>query len=135
MSINEYEGILTSLEEIHKKLDKLLASGSNWSTKEHMIEDLKNAEKIVTMSDEEFRKKEITMKEEVECDKDLSGVVLLKETPKAFLAFKENMQVWVAKSHLVGDYIVGNGCDLKVKEGSKWILDKLEWKPFTVVKG
>lgn len=122
--MSEYEGILDSLEEVHKKLDRFLSS------REFVF-------KNKTIDQEELLEepKETIMTEEVECDKDLSGVVLLKETPLAFLAFKKNMQVWVAKSHLEGEYVVGNTYDLKVKEKSKWVLGKLDWKPFTVVKG
>lgn len=134
--LDKITSILDTIEEMNGKLDRLLASGGEKEDTTELQTDPeweKVRQEYHTKLPEPEPKKENTETEGESMD--LTSVVLLKETPKAFLAFKKNMQIWVAKSHLEGGYDVGNTYDLKVKEKSKWILDKLDWKPFTVVKG
>lgn len=80
--------------------------------------------------------KEITNAVKEEISMDLVGVLIMKETEKAFLIVKHGFQAWIAKSHLEdpSGYDLGNTYDLTVKDKSKWVLNKLEWKPFDVVK-
>ena len=150
MSLLEMVGsILSELEEVQKKLDRLLASGSEKdlvSLKENiLVPDLHRGPPNSKLPETIYHspgfddykqepKKENTTTEAVE--QDLAGVLLIKETEKAFLIVKHGFQVWMAKSHLESSegFDLGNTYDLKVKDKSKWILKKLEWKPFAVVK-
>ena len=140
MSVLELLGnVLTELEKVQAKLDRLLVQGSDWSTKEHMEVDLKNAKKIVTMSDEVFRK-DIATKEEV--DMDFSQVTVMNQSEKALLVVKNGYQQWLArqfiKNPLELGYQNGNMYDIKLKEESNsgkpisWVTKK--WKPFEVFK-
>ena len=143
--MSEYEGILESLEDIHKKLDRLLVKGSvkGFKVVEHEREVVRNSpgfkpyerpKEEETVTDIMVDAINTATKEEV--SQDLAQVLLFNETPKAFLAVKHGFQVWVAKSHLesADGYDLGNTYDLKVKEKSKWVLKKLNWKPFEVFK-
>ena len=124
--------ILEALENNKEKLDRLLAKGSDWSTKEHMEVDLKNAERIVTTSDEEFRKEE-------EVIMDLKGVQCIATTEKAILVTKKGYQKWIPISQISentktieeGDFLE----DIELTENAKkWIPDK-PWDKYKVVKG
>ena len=130
MSLLELVGsILTELEKVHEKLDRLLAKGSTKGFKIVEKEQYHDMEELDKLSEPESNTTE-------EVSQDLAQVLIIKETDKAFLAVKHGFQVWVAKSHLqdADGYDLGNTYDLKVKEKSKWVLKKLDWKPFEVFK-
>ena len=135
MSILEkITSILDTIEEMNGKLDRLLARPFK------LVEKEEKPKKNIMLHSPGFKdykpepKKENTNTEEVE--QDLTQVLLFNETEKAFLVVKHGFQVWVAKSHLEDSagYDLGNTYDLKVKEKSKWVLKKLDWKPFEVFK-
>ncbi len=137
MSLLELVGsILTELEKVQEKLDRLLASRES---------EFENVFKNRTIDQKKLKEEqyhdleELNKLSEPETEKeaqDLTQVLLFNETPKAFLGVKHGLQVWVAKSHLedAEGYDLGNTYDLKVKEASKWVLKKLEWKKFGVFK-
>ena len=131
MSVDYFKSVLDELEKVHEKLDRLLASEkgiyhleSTTGKREDWVEKPKKEPTVI----------ETTETEEV--SQDLTQVLLWKETDKAFLAVKNVYQVWIAKSHLedAEGYDLGNTYDLKLKEKSKWVLKKLDWKPFEVFK-
>ena len=117
-------GVLTELEVINGKLDKITVKLEGVST--------------LNLTGKAFHEERNAKKEntEEEVSQDLAQVLIFNETGKAYLVLKHGFQVWVAKSHLENaeGYELGSTCDLKVKEKSKWILKKLDWKPFEVFK-
>jgi len=127
--------ILEELEKIHEKLDRLLASRGEKEPSECHSEIMGVDSSLDNSKPPEVKPKEEPTETE-EVSQDLAQVLLFKETPKAFLVVKHGFQVWVAKSHLENSegYDLGNTYDLKVKEKSKWVLNKLDWKPFEVFK-
>ena len=123
----------------------------DWSTKEHMEKDLKNAKKLILTPDTEFAKvsehvsgvnleDNAETKEEVEMD--FTQVSVNAQTDKALLVVKKGYQQWLAKSLIIGGgsgYDNGNIYDIKILEispksgkSTKWVFKK--WEIFKAVK-
>ena len=129
--------ILEELEKIHEKLDRLLAKGSDWSTKEHMVIDLENAEKIIKEGRKDFPiPAEDSVTEEVIMD--LTDVQCIATTEKAILVTKKGYQKWIPLSQMSPNTkTIGEGDfleDIELTENAKkWIPDK-PWDKFEVYK-
>lgn len=141
MSVLELIGsILTELEKVQEKLDRLLASGSNKFTVDIVEEPKSVMGHVITYTNAEM--KEVLKESKEEVDMDFSKVTVMNQTEKALLVVKKGYQQWLAKSLIKGGgegYDNGNVYDITILEISpksnkptKWVYKK--WEPFEVFK-
>ena len=114
MSEKKFDLILTVLEQIQEKLDKLNAKSS-----EEKGSEVGSA-----------RQTDLKVKEEV-VQREFKGIVgeITNETPKAYLVKREDGKVtWIAKSLLTGVSDHGKESEFRFKVDSTWAIEKLNWK-------
>lgn len=132
MSVNT---IMDELEEIQKKLDRLLAAKSQTGIY-HVESETADTKDWVGETKKVFVKEELDM--------DFKEVLVFNQTEKALLVVKKGHQQWLArqfiKDPLELGYQNGNTYDLELKEKSPtsdkplgWVTKK--WEKFEVFKG